>query len=181
MSRTERSKIRLIQLWRVLAKHPPYLALRIILLTFTKKRQSARVCGKSCGIVPRNDRAFVPLAFILSLFLWTGCIHRKVEAPPRPSNVPQEAQWYGAADGGCWIIIHDTDTVNRFYVRCFFDGSGNLWEEGIYEVDTTVTKRTYTAEELRKVIIGYVGDDEVSVDNKQDSTQRNYGVLKKVR
>lgn len=37
------------------------------------------------------------------------------------------------------------------------------------------------AEELRKVIIGYVGDDEVSVDNKQDSTQRNYGVLKKVR
>ena len=87
------------------------------------RRQSARVCGKSCGKVPRNDRVFVLFAFILSLFLWTGCIHRKVE----------------------------------------------------------VTKRTYTAEELRKVIIGYVGDDEVSVDNKQDSTQRNYGVLKKVR
>ena len=97
-----------------------------------------------------------------------------VQCSPRGSVVR-------GADGGCWIIIHDTDTVNRFYVRCFFDGSGNLWEEGIYEVDTTVTKRTYTAEELRKVIIGYVGDDEVSVDNKQDSTQRNYGVLKKLR
>ena len=145
------------------------------------RRQSARVCGKSCGKVPRNDRVFVLFAFILSLFLWTGCIHRKVEAPSRPSNVPQEAQWYGGADGGCWIIIHDTDTVNRFHVRCFFDGSGNLWEEGIYEVDTTVTKRTYTAEELRKVIIGYTGGNTVGVNNKQDSTQRNYEVLKKVR
>ena len=125
------------------------------------KRQSARVCGKSCGAVPRNDRAFVPLAFILSLFLWTGCIHRKVEAPPRPSNVPQEAQWYGGADGGCWIIIHDTDTVNRFHVRCFFDGSGNLREEGIYEVDTTVTKRTYTAEELREAQKAKIIDSKV--------------------
>ena len=54
-------------------------------------------------------------------------------------------------------------------------------EEGIYEVDTTVTKRTYTAEELRKVIIGYTGGNTVGVNNKQDSTQRNYEVLKKVR
>lgn len=79
------------------------------------------------------------------------------------------------------IIIHDTDTVNRFHVRCFFDSDGELREEGIYEVDTTVTKKTYTAEELRKVIIGYTGGDIVLVDNKQDSTQRNYEVLKKVR
>ena len=35
------------------------------------------------------------LAFILSLFLWTGCIHRKVKAPPKPPSVPQEALWYG--------------------------------------------------------------------------------------
>ena len=146
-----------------------------------KKRQSARVYGRNCGTVPRNDRVFALLAFIFSLFLWTGCIHRKVEAPPRPSNVPQEAQWYGGADGGCWIIIHDTDTVNRFHVRCFFDSDGELREEGIYEVDTTVTKKTYTAEELRKVILGYTGGDIVLVDNKQDSTQRNYGVLKKMR
>ena len=96
-----------------------------------------------------------------------------VQCSPRGSVV----RWSGRR----LLDNYDTDTINRFHVRCFFDGSGNLWEEGIYEVDTTVTKRTYTAEELRKVIIGYVGDDEVSVDNKQDSTQRNYGVLKKVR
>lgn len=117
----------------------------------TKKQLKNKVGGKNYGI-----------SLILIVYLLVGCFNRQVKPPEKVSGIPEKAIWYGGADGGCWILIDSTPIRNQYNAECYFDSSGELWDKGVYEIDTLITKRTFTVKELTDSISGYFGSDFIS-------------------
>lgn len=115
-----------------------------------KKQLKNKTGGKGYGI---------RIILILTVCLFVGCFNRPVKPPEKLSGIPEKAKWYGGADGGCWILINNTPIKNQYYIECYFDGTGELWEKDVYELDTLITGKTFTAKELADSIAGYSGSD----------------------
>jgi len=66
--------------------------------------------------------------FLIVCILGLLLISCNAQQPPqRLPNIPKEAKWYGGKDGGCWILVQHTDSMNLFRITTYFDNSGEIW------------------------------------------------------
>lgn len=78
------------------------------------------------------------------------------QPPQRLSNIQKAAKWYGGRDGGCWILVQRTDTINLFIITAYFDNSGEIWEKGSYTIEPKVN-HVIVADSLMNYIEGFDG------------------------
>lgn len=73
------------------------------------------------------------LSFLLIMFLLTACNPVDTYEPEnRPDSTPETAFWIGGADGGVYIDINTYDiSKKKYYVKIYFDSTGELWFEGV--------------------------------------------------
>jgi len=78
-----------------------------------------------------------------------------VTEPERPEKVPDSAIWYGGPDGGVFIKVDDNQIrKNHFYCTLYFDYTGDIWYEGLFEYNGD---SILSVETLRKIISAYDG------------------------
>lgn len=65
------------------------------------------------------------------------------EAPRRPTNVPQNAQWAGGADGGVWVQCNPIDK-GVLVCRVYADVTGVMMEdEGEFSINDNAIRPIY--------------------------------------
>lgn len=96
-------------------------------------------------------------SLFFSIFLFTMC-KQDIKPPKRVKNIPNEARWYGGADGGCWIKIDSTKAVNEYRVTVYFEGDGSIWSNGLYNLCEKCESKNLTIEEIKNLIDGFDGE-----------------------
>ena len=119
-----------------------------------KKQARNKTGGNGCGTVKKSSAILFILISLLCVCCWNS---KKVEAPPREPGIPESAIWHGGIDGGTWIDMDTTTIPNQFYVRCYFDATGDIRENGIFILDSLSVQEKYSIEKLHGVISGFDG------------------------
>lgn len=77
-----------------------------------------------------------------------------IEKLQRPDKVPDSAKWYGGTDGGVYIELIEIKT-NTFYCTIYFDYTGDIWYEGLFEYSGNTTM---SVEKVKEEIRAYDGE-----------------------
>lgn len=93
------------------------------------------------------------IKFLLFLLI-LGCSAQ--QPPDKLPNIPEGAKWYGGSEGGCWLLVEKTDSVNIFDITIYFDNTGEIWEKGNYKIVPKINTSVVT-DSLTKYIEGFDG------------------------
>lgn len=56
----------------------------------------------------------------------------EIQAPPKPSSVPETALWVGGPDGGVFLDISKI-TQQKYSGSIYFDSTGEIWFQGEFK------------------------------------------------
>lgn len=125
-----------------------------------KKQTQTKVGGNGFGMVKRISLMIVVIlvfgCIFLGIFLHISSSMSEIVVPERILGIPETAQWHGGADGGVWINIDTTSVVNQFRVQCYFE-NGELWEKGVFVLDSLDKIQVFSIQELHGKISTYDG------------------------
>ncbi|MFR8835084.1 MAG: hypothetical protein ACLVGG_02660 [Bacteroides nordii] len=124
----------------------------------------------------KNKYIYIVLLFVVFVLLLRMVISSEGQTVPvRPSKVPMDAGWYGGADGGVWIKLSDTSVDGTFYVEIYRDYTGDLWQKGIFYVDSLYLNKSISIRELQNTILGYFGDNKIYVKGRKNIYDQEVG------
>lgn len=126
------------------------------------KKKHGKAGGKGYGTA-RRIKIVIMLLFLFTcilvgMYMYISYAMSKVVIPERMPGIPETAQWHGGPDGGAWIDIDTTKVPNQFHIRCYFDSTGALWEDGIFMLDSLTVQENYSVQKLHDIITGFGGD-----------------------
>jgi hypothetical protein len=74
-------------------------------------------------------------ACLMMMACKTGARSTEVQAPPRPSGVPENALWAGGLDGGAFILLTPTSSASRYIGKVYDDNTGQVVFSGTLALD----------------------------------------------